>query len=136
MGQYGDEATAAALVERADELVNVAGGRWCEAEVTRLRARFCARNREEAAALLHASLAKAKEQNAKLWELRTAVDLAALLRDQGYYEDACKVLRPICEWFSEGKDAADYIAARLLLSEIEERSSQTAAACDAGITPA
>jgi predicted ATPase len=121
IGQYGDGATAAALVERADELVNMPGGRWCEAEVMRLRARFCSRNPEEAAALLNASLARAKEQNAKLWELRTAADLAALLRDQGNFGCACEVLRPVCEWFNEGKNVADYIAARALLDDIEGR---------------
>ena len=124
-GRYGDVATAAALLERADELITITGGRWCEAEIMRLRARFGTRNSDEAATLLRTSLSVAKQQGAKLWELRTATDLAALLRDQTNYVEAYKVLRPVCEWFSEEKDTADYIAARVLLGEIEERHSHT-----------
>jgi hypothetical protein len=112
---------AASLLERADELVNISGGRWCEAEIMRLRARFGTRSSEEATTLLRASLAKASQQGAKLWELRTATDLAGMLRDQKKPTEACAVLRPICEWFSEGRDTTDYIAARALLGEIEER---------------
>jgi predicted ATPase len=124
-GRYGDVATAAALLDRADELVRNTGGRWCEAEIMRLRARFCTRNSEQAVTLLRASLATAKEQDAKLWELRTATDLADMLRGQGNRAEACEVLRPVCEWFSEGKDMADYIAARALLARIEGRHSHT-----------
>jgi class 3 adenylate cyclase len=123
-GQYGDVTTAAALIERADELVNMTGGRWCEAEVTRLRARFCARNSEEAVIFLNASLARAREQDAKLWELRTAKDLATLLRNQKNYAEACAVLRPVCEWFSEGKQSADYIAAQALLADLERTTKE------------
>ena len=124
-GRNGDVATAAALLERADELVNTTGGCWCEAEITRLRASFCTRNSEEAATLLRASLVQARQQGAKLWELRTAIDLADVLRDEGSYTEAREVLRPVCEWFSEGRDTMDYIAARALLDEIEEHNSRS-----------
>ncbi len=117
-GQYGDVAIAVALLERAAELGNITGGRWCEAEITRLQARFSARDPGEAAALLHASLAKAREQGAKLWELRTATNLAELLRDQGDHTAAREVLTPIYDWFSEGWDTADLNAARALLDQL------------------
>ncbi len=55
-GRYGDVATAAALLERADELVNITGGRWCKAEILRLKARFGTRNSEDAATMLRATL--------------------------------------------------------------------------------
>jgi hypothetical protein len=48
-----------------------------------------------------------------------------MLRGQGNGAEACEVLRPVCEWFSEGKDMTDYIAARALLAEIEERHDHT-----------
>jgi tetratricopeptide (TPR) repeat protein len=82
-GRHGDLDTAAALLERADELINTTGARWCEAEVLRLRARFSARNKEEAITLLRASVAKAREQEAELWESRAAADLAEVLSHQG-----------------------------------------------------
>jgi class 3 adenylate cyclase/tetratricopeptide (TPR) repeat protein len=119
-GRYGDVAAASALLERADEVINITNSRWCSAEIMRLRARFSAHNFEEAAALLRGSLALAREQHSKLWELRAASDLAELLRDQRNYIEAREVLNPVCEWFNEGKDTADYIAARTLLHEIEE----------------
>jgi hypothetical protein len=64
--------------------------------------------------LLHASLVKAREQGARLWELRTATDLAGRLRDRGDFAAAREVLGPVCDWFSEGREAADYVAARAL----------------------
>src|SRR5262249_19203549 len=134
-GRHGDAATAAALLERADELVNITGGRWCKAEILRLRARFGTRNSEEAATLLRASMATAREQGAKLWELRTATDLGQVLRDQGNPAAACDVLRPICGWFREGRDKVDYITARALLDEIEERSTANASADGPGHQP-
>jgi class 3 adenylate cyclase len=119
-GRNGDIATAAALLERAAEVIDKTDGRWCEAEILRLRAHFSARNSEEALALLRASLDQARKQGAKLWELRTAIDLAQFLRDRNNIAEAGAVLRPVYEWFGEGADTADYIAARALLREIEE----------------
>jgi class 3 adenylate cyclase len=113
-GQYGDMDTAAMWLERADELVTTTGQHWCEAEIMRLRARFVARDAKDAEALLHASLVKAREQGARLWELRTATDLAGRLRDRGDFAAAREVLGPVCDWFSEGREAADYVAARAL----------------------
>jgi len=57
--------------------------------------------------------------------LRTATDLARLLLDRTDHVEAREVLKPVCEWFSEGKDTADYVAARTLLADIEERHSRT-----------
>jgi predicted ATPase len=37
-GQSGDVATAAVMLERAAEIVNLTGSRWCEAEIIRLHA--------------------------------------------------------------------------------------------------
>lgn len=122
-GRYGDMATAAALLERATELVDITGGRWCEAEITRLQARFGARDPAEAAALLDASLAKARDQGAKLWELRTAIQTAEVLRDQGNRTAARDVLKPLFEWFSEGRNTPDYSTARALLAELENCTS-------------
>jgi predicted ATPase len=117
-GRYGDVAAATALLERATELINITGGRWCEAEITRLQARFGTRSPAEAAALLNLSLATAREQGAKLWELRTATQLAEVLRDQGNRPGARDVLKPVVEWFSEGTNTPDFSTARALLAEL------------------
>ncbi len=117
-GEAGDAAAAAKLLERACELVNTTGERWCEAEIIRLQARFCARDPGDAEALLLSSLEKARNQCAKLWELRTATDLATLRREQGEAAAAREALAPVYRWFSEGRDTPDLVAARRLLSEL------------------
>jgi len=116
-GERGDTAAAARLLDRAAELVTVTGEQWCQPEILRLQARFTA-TADEAETLLYAGLAKAQEQNAKLWELRAAMTLAELRRDQGKHADARALLLPVYEWFTEGLQAPDLVAARTLLEEI------------------
>jgi class 3 adenylate cyclase/tetratricopeptide (TPR) repeat protein len=60
----------------------------------------------------------ARGQSAKLWELRAAVSLARLRRDQDRNTDAHHLLTPIYAWFTEGFDCADLKAAKLLLEEL------------------
>jgi predicted ATPase len=117
-GRYGAPAAAAALLERAAELANTTGARWWQPEITRLQARVCARDHDSAVALFETGLAQAREQGAKLWELRIAVSLAELGRDAERRAAARDVLEPVCEWFREGRNMPDYVAARALLAEI------------------
>ncbi|MGH7073050.1 MAG: ATP-binding protein [Stellaceae bacterium] len=50
------------------------------------------------------SVAVARRQDAKFLELRGALSLARLWGDQGRRAEACQLLRPIYEWFTEGAD--------------------------------
>jgi hypothetical protein len=118
MGDNGDQAAAARLLDHAAELVDRTGEQWCEPEIIRLKARFSVKDAQEASALLQSSVAKAREQSAKLWELRAARDLAELLDGQGKRAAARELLGPIYGWFSEGLDSPDLVAARRLLAEI------------------
>jgi class 3 adenylate cyclase len=115
-GEVGDRTRAAALIDRAFELVGNTGEKWCAAEIIRLRALFSARDEDEKLALLQASLAMATSQGAMLWQLRTATSLAALLREQGDEGAAHGLLAPIYGRFTEGATTRDFIAARTLLS--------------------
>ncbi len=117
-GGSGDTAAAVMLLERAAELASATGARWCEPEIIRLRARFTTHDADEAATMLQSSLALAREQGAKLWELRAAADLAQLLRDRGDHAGARQLLKPVCDWFSEGEGMPDLVAARSLLAEL------------------
>jgi class 3 adenylate cyclase len=119
-GMAGDVAGAAKLLERAAELVGITGEQWSEAEITRLRARFNARNRDEAFALLYAGLEKARSQSAKLWELRTAISLAEMWRDRGDAAAAREALASTYRWFKEGLQMPDLVAARALLDRLAE----------------
>jgi predicted ATPase len=42
----------------------------------------------------------ARKQQAKSWELRAAMSMARLWRDQGKREEARKVLAPVYGWFT------------------------------------
>lgn len=119
-GESGDTATATALLDRAAEIINMTEARWCEAEITRLQARYDVGDPEASIGLLHASLARAREQGAKLWELRAATDMAKLLRDGGDHHAARDVLAPVFAWFREGTDTPDLAAARALLNDIKQ----------------
>jgi hypothetical protein len=50
--------------------------------------------------------------------LRAGTSLARLWRDQGKIADAQALLAPIYDWFTEGFDAADLVAAKALLDEL------------------
>jgi predicted ATPase len=65
-----------------------------------------------------ASLAWARTQQAKSWELRTATSYARLLRDRGRAREARDLLAPIYGWFTEGFDTKDLKEAKALLVEL------------------
>jgi predicted ATPase len=118
IGQSGDTATAGAMLDRAAEIVNQTGSRWCEAEIIRLQARYGAADAEKAIVLLQSSLAIAREQGAKLWELRTATDMAKLLYDLGDPAGARTLLAPVYGWFTEGLGTPDLTRSRELLDKL------------------
>jgi predicted ATPase/DNA-binding winged helix-turn-helix (wHTH) protein len=64
------------------------------------------------------SLDLSRRQGARAWELRTAVDLAALLADRGQRKSARSLLQPVLEQFVEDADTADVKAAQRLLATL------------------
>ena len=64
------------------------------------------------------SLAVARQQQAKSWELRVAMSLARLWRDQGRVSEARELLAPVYGWFTEGFDTRDLKEAKALLEEL------------------
>ena len=63
------------------------------------------------------ALAVAREQRAKSWELRAAMSMARLWRDQGKRDEARELLAPVYGWFTEGFDTIDLKEAKALLDE-------------------
>jgi predicted ATPase len=61
------------------------------------------------------ALAIARQQQAKSWELRAAMSLARLWRDQGKKQQARELLAPVYALFTEGFDTRDLKEAKLLL---------------------
>jgi predicted ATPase len=64
------------------------------------------------------AISLAQRQGAKLFELRAALDLARLWRDQGKVQQARELLAPVYEWFTEGFDTRDLKDAKALLEEL------------------
>ena len=73
---------------------------------------------EAAEQLYRKALSIAIEQGAKLWELRGAVSLARLGRDQGRRAEARDLLAPVYGWFTEGFGTPDLKGAKALLDDL------------------
>ena len=64
------------------------------------------------------ALQVARCQSAKSFELRAAMSLARLWRDQGKLQQARELLAPVYGWFTEGFDTRDLKEAKALLGEL------------------
>ena len=64
------------------------------------------------------SVTVARQQQAKSWELRAAMSMARLWRDQGKPQQAHELLAPIYSWFTEVFHTPDLKEARALLLEL------------------
>ena len=96
--------------------------RWCEAEVNRLTGEIALKSPEPDAAKTESyferALTVARQQQAKSWELRAAMSMARLWRDQGKPQQARELLAPVYRWFTEGFDTRDLKEAKALLEEL------------------
>ena len=67
---------------------------------------------------LKRSLELAVMQGAKLFELRAAIGLVELWQRQGKREEGRLLLRPLCDWFTEGRDTLEFKQASSLLDDL------------------
>lgn len=107
---------ALAQIESSDE-------RWCEFEVNRLAGeielKFAQpRSMQAAEAYFARALTAARDKQAKSWELRAAMSLARLWRDQGKVPQASELLAQVYGWFTEGFQTRDLKEAKTLLEEL------------------
>ena len=111
---------AATLLDEALQIMERTGERWFAAELNRHKGQLLLRQGQAEAAeeLYRKALSIAREQEAKLWELRAAVSLASLCRDQGRDAEARDLLAPVYGWFTEGFDTPDLKEAKALLGEL------------------
>ena len=96
--------------------------RWYEAEVHRTAGDIALMapqpDAAKAEAYFEKALAVARQQHAKSWELRAAMSLARLWRDQGKRQQARELLAPVYGWFTEGFNTLDLKEAKALLEEL------------------
>ena len=118
LARLGDDAALTAA-EDAETHVRRTGGLYALAEVQRRRGVAIRMLRPNDAVgpdkAFRAAMATAKAQNAQLWELRAACDLARLMTDAGQRAEARAILSPIHAAFTEGFDGPDMRDATALL---------------------
>jgi predicted ATPase len=104
----------------ARELADQRGARFFQAETLRLTGEVLLATGDPAAAeaSYREAIAIAQRQSAKLWELRAAMSLARLWRDQNKRGEARALLAPVHGWFTEGFDTPVLQEARALLEEL------------------
>ena len=107
-------------LDEALKIVERTGERFFAAELNRHKGQLLLRqgHTEAAEELYREALSIAREQEAKLWELRAAVSLARLRSDQDRRAKARDLLAPVYGWFTEGFDTADLKEAKALLDEL------------------
>jgi class 3 adenylate cyclase/predicted ATPase len=121
IGQFDD---ARRCIGEAMAAVETAKERWCEAEVNRIAGEIALLSPEpdvaKAEAYFERALAVAREQHAKSWELRAAMSMARLWRDQGRRPQARDILALVYGWFSEGFGTLDLKQAKAMLDELAQ----------------
>ena len=119
LSRAGRIAEGLASVDNALGLVRDIGPFWWEAELFRVRGELLlllsAENADLAQTCFQRALGIARKQSARSLELRACISMARLARDLGSHGQALLELSVVYEWFTEGFDAADMIAARELL---------------------
>jgi predicted ATPase len=110
-------------IDEAISAVETTKESFCEAEVNRIAGEIALKSPEPDAAKAEGyfarSLAVARQQQAKSWELRAAMSMARLWRDQGKRDEARALLAPVYDWFIEGFDTLDLKEAKALLNELQ-----------------
>ena len=95
---------------------------WYEAEAHRIAGEIALMSPKpdvaKAEAYFERALAIARAQQAKSWELRAAMSMAQLWREQGKRDEARELLAPVYGWFTEGFDTLDLKQAKALLDDL------------------
>jgi len=122
--EIGEIDEASRCIETAMTAVETTQERWHEAELNRVAGEIALLSPERDVAKAEAYFARALEvarrQQAKSWELRAAMSMARVWRDQGRRPQARKLLAPVHGWFNQGFDTLDLKQAKTLLDELAQ----------------
>jgi predicted ATPase len=120
--ELGQLREASHLIDEAMTATAKTKEKWSEAEIHRtagdLALMLPEANAAQAEAYFERAIAVARKQQAKSWELRAAMSLARLRRDQGRRAEARNLLAPVYGWFTAGFDTPDLLDAKALLVEL------------------
>jgi class 3 adenylate cyclase/predicted ATPase len=119
VGQFGEAFRA---LDEAQQWVQRNDERLYVAEVHRIKGELLLRqpiaDAAQAERCFKEALRVARDQEAKSWELRAAMNMARLWQGGGRLDDARAVLSPVYNWFTEGFETADLREARTLLEQL------------------
>jgi predicted ATPase len=119
----GHAAEGMTVLAEALAIAEKQGERWFEAELHRLKGEallaYPERDQVGVEACFHRAIGVARQQGAKLWELRACTSLARLWRDQGERQQAHDLLAPVYGWFTEGFGTLDLKEAKALLEQLK-----------------
>jgi class 3 adenylate cyclase/predicted ATPase len=109
-------------IREAMNMIETSKETWFEAEANRIAGGIALKSPEpdvaKAQDYFERALAVARAQQAKSWEVRAAMSMARLWRDQGKVQQARELLAPVYGWFTEGFDTLDLKEAKALLDEL------------------
>src|SRR3984893_8571248 len=119
LGQFDD---AWRCIGEALTAMETTKEKWWSAEINRVAGEIALKSSKQDTAraqeYFERALTVARQQQAKSWELRAAMSLARLWRDQGKPQQARDLLAPVYGWFTEGFDTRDLKEAKALLEEL------------------
>jgi class 3 adenylate cyclase/predicted ATPase len=120
LSKLGQPAEGLSRLDEAAQLIETTDERYYEAEVHRVRGDVLMITEEHAEAeeSYRKALKVAERQNAKAHQLRAAMSMARLWRDQRKRQEARELLAPVYGWFTEGFDTRDLKEAKALLDEL------------------
>jgi class 3 adenylate cyclase/predicted ATPase len=124
--KVGHNEAALRAIDQAIATSKDTGECWAIAEVLRMKAAILSMTGRSAAdeveTLLNESVAIARRQHARCWELRSVRDLALLWKGQEREKEALKLLKSIYDQFTEGFDTPDLLEAKALMESLSLRS--------------
>ena len=119
LGQLDD---AWRCIDDAIDKIERSKEKWWEGELNRIAGEVAlkspARDTQKAQKYFERALSVARQQQRKSNELRAAMSMARLWRDQGKRDEARELLAPVYGWFTEGFDTLDLKEAKKLLDEL------------------
>lgn len=128
---------ALASISRGLKYVDECNERAFEPELHRLRGEILiAQGAGSAAeASLNRAIEHAQAQKARMLELRAALTLTRLKRDQGRGAEAAVRLQTLNEWFREGRDTPELLEAGALLGSLRDSINANPQSADACAAP-
>jgi DNA-binding SARP family transcriptional activator/predicted ATPase len=119
-GKAGQAEEGLKVLSEAMDAVEKTNERYYESELHRLKGELLLMQGDEieAEVCFHKAIEVARRQQAKSWELRTAMSLSRLWQKQSKREEARQLLAEIYNWFTEGFDTSDLKEATALLEAL------------------